>query len=55
MRLRCTVRDEAVARVGGWDTLNAATSRWDIDVLAIDTAGNLAATSGFRRSMAAAA
>jgi thiamine biosynthesis lipoprotein len=40
---------------GGWDTLNAATSRWDIDVLAIDTAGNLAATPGFRRSMAAAA
>lgn len=40
---------------GGWDTLNASTDRWDIDVLAIDTAGNLAATPGFRRSMAAAA
>ena len=40
---------------GGWDTLNLATSTWDIDVLAIDTAGNLAATPGFRRSMAAAA
>ena len=40
---------------GGWDTLNASTSRWDIDVLAIDTSGNLAATPGFRRSMAAAA
>ena len=40
---------------GGWDTLNASTSRWDIDVLAIDTSGNLAATPGFRQSMARAA
>jgi thiamine biosynthesis lipoprotein len=40
---------------GGVDTLNASTSGWDIDVLAIDPAGNLFATPGFTASIAAAA
>ncbi|HMH59285.1 MAG TPA: FAD:protein FMN transferase [Galbitalea sp.] len=40
---------------GGVDTLNASTSGWDIDVLAIDPAGNLFATPGFTVSIAAAA
>jgi thiamine biosynthesis lipoprotein len=39
---------------GGVDTLNASTSGWDIDVLAIDPAGNLFATPGFTASIAAA-
>jgi hypothetical protein len=38
---------------GGWDTLNLATDGWDVDVLAIDRAGNLAATPGMRTLVAA--
>lgn len=38
---------------GGWDTLNLATDRWDVDVLAIDRAGNLAASPGMRTLVAA--
>jgi FAD:protein FMN transferase len=38
---------------GGWDTLNLATGGWDVDVLAIDRAGNLAATPGMRTLVAA--
>ena len=37
---------------GGVDTLNASTSSWDIDVLAIDPAGNLFATPGFTAAIA---
>jgi thiamine biosynthesis lipoprotein len=40
---------------GGVDTLNASTSAWDIDVLAIDLAGNLFATPGFTAAIGAAA
>ena len=40
---------------GGVDTLNAMTAAWDIDVLAIDLAGNLFATPGFTASISAAA
>jgi thiamine biosynthesis lipoprotein len=40
---------------GGWDTMNAATATWDIDVLAIDREGNLAITPGMRAAVAAAA
>ena len=40
---------------GGVETLNASTSAWDIDVLAVDPAGNLFATPGFTASIAAAA
>jgi thiamine biosynthesis lipoprotein len=40
---------------GGVETLNASTSAWDIDVLAIDRAGNLFATPGFTASIAGAA
>jgi thiamine biosynthesis lipoprotein len=40
---------------GGVDTLNTSTSGWDIDVLAIDPAGNLFATPGFTAGIAAAA
>jgi FAD:protein FMN transferase len=40
---------------GGVEMLNASTSRWDIDVLAIDPAGNLFATPGFTAGIAAAA
>jgi thiamine biosynthesis lipoprotein len=40
---------------GGVETLNASTSAWDVDVLAIDPAGNLFATPGFTTSIAAAA
>ena len=40
---------------GGVETLNASTSGWDIDVLAIDPAGNLFATPGFTASITAAA
>ena len=40
---------------GGVGTLNASTSSWDIDVLAIDLAGNLFATPGFTASIEAAA
>jgi FAD:protein FMN transferase len=40
---------------GGVDTLNASTSAWDIDVLAIDLAGNLFATPGFTAAIDAAA
>jgi thiamine biosynthesis lipoprotein len=40
---------------GGVDALNAATSHWDIDVLAIDPAGNLFATPGVTASIAATA
>jgi thiamine biosynthesis lipoprotein len=36
---------------GGVDSLNASTSAWDIDVLAIDLAGNLFATPGFTASI----
>lgn len=39
---------------GGVDTLNASTAEWDIDVLAIDLAGNLFATPGFSAAIAAA-
>jgi FAD:protein FMN transferase len=38
---------------GGWDTLNQATGAYDIDVLAIDREGNLAATPGMRQKIAA--
>ena len=37
---------------GGVDTLNDATSKWDIDVLAIDLEGNLCATPGFTAAIA---
>jgi thiamine biosynthesis lipoprotein len=40
---------------GGVETLNASTSAWDIDVLAIDLDGNLYATPGFTASIGAAA
>jgi thiamine biosynthesis lipoprotein len=40
---------------GGWDTLNASTARWSIDVLAIDRAGNLAVTPGMQAAIARAA
>jgi thiamine biosynthesis lipoprotein len=40
---------------GGVDTLNATTSTWDVDVLAIDTGGNLFATPGFTASIAESA
>jgi thiamine biosynthesis lipoprotein len=40
---------------GGLDTLNASTAAWDIDVLAIDPAGNLFATPGFTAAIAGAA
>jgi FAD:protein FMN transferase len=39
---------------GGVETLNASTSGWDIDVLAIDREGNLLATPGLRSSIASA-
>jgi thiamine biosynthesis lipoprotein len=39
---------------GGVTTLNASTSRWDVDVLAIDPTGNLFATPGFTAGIAAA-
>jgi thiamine biosynthesis lipoprotein len=39
---------------GGVETLNASTSAWDIDVLAVDLAGNLFATPGFTAAIAAA-
>jgi thiamine biosynthesis lipoprotein len=38
---------------GGSDALNASTTAWDIDVLAIDLDGNLFATPGFTRSLTA--
>jgi thiamine biosynthesis lipoprotein len=38
---------------GGWDTLNLVTTGWDVDVLAIDRADNLAATPGMRSLVAA--
>ena len=40
---------------GGVETLNASTSGWNIDVLAIDPTGNLFATPGFTAGIAAAA
>jgi thiamine biosynthesis lipoprotein len=40
---------------GGVTTLNASTSAWDIDVLAIDPSGNLFATPGFASAISAAA
>lgn len=40
---------------GGVETLNASTSAWDIDVIAIDLGGNLFATPGLTASIAAAA
>jgi FAD:protein FMN transferase len=40
---------------GGVETLNASTSTWDIDVLAIDLAGNLFATPGFTTAIGTAA
>jgi len=40
---------------GGVDTLNASTASWDIDVLAIDAAGNLFATPGLTAAIASAA
>jgi FAD:protein FMN transferase len=40
---------------GGVETMNASTRSWDIDVLAIDVAGNLFATPGFTAGIAAAA
>ena len=40
---------------GGVDALNASTSTWDIDVLAIDAAVNLFATPGLTASIEAAA
>ncbi|HEX4401079.1 MAG TPA: FAD:protein FMN transferase [Galbitalea sp.] len=39
---------------GGVDSLNASTSSWDIDVLAVDLAGNLFATPGFTSAIASA-
>jgi len=38
---------------GGWDTMNHATGTYDIDVLAIDRQGNVAATPGLRPMIAA--
>ena len=38
---------------GGVESLNASTAAWDIDVLAIDLAGNLFATPGFTAAIAA--
>jgi thiamine biosynthesis lipoprotein len=40
---------------GGVETLGASTRSWDVDVLAIDVAGNLFATPGFTAGIAAAA
>jgi thiamine biosynthesis lipoprotein len=40
---------------GGWDALNASTSRWPIHVLAVDRSGNIAVTPGMRHAVAAAA
>ena len=40
---------------GGVETLNASTAAWDIDVIAVDLAGNLFATPGITASIAAAA
>lgn len=39
---------------GGHTTLDQATEEWDIDVLAVDRAGALVATPGFRSALAAA-
>jgi len=38
---------------GGWATLDDITSRWDVDVLTVDRAGELLATPGLRQSLAA--
>jgi thiamine biosynthesis lipoprotein len=38
---------------GGRGTLDDVTSRWDVDVLTVDRAGELLATPGLRRSLAA--
>ena len=40
---------------GGRDTLDRSTVSYDIDVLAVDAAGALTATPGFRALLAAAA
>jgi thiamine biosynthesis lipoprotein len=40
---------------GGIEALRASTSGWDVDVLAIDLAGDLFATPGFSSAIAAAA